>query len=193
MDQIDKTLWINKLWDPLEKIDDSPLHSNRKGIKVAAYCRVSLDPTRMSQSMESQMSHYTHIIYNKENWDFVGIYLDNMVTGKKASLRPGFTRMIRHCEEGRIDLILVKSVSRFSRNAKELLEIVEKLKSINVTIYFETENIESTRVDSAYLLKVYAGLAQKEIEEISESVAWGYEKLMIAGKPKILCSARHIH
>jgi len=185
MDQIDKSLWINKLWDPLEKIDDSPLHSKRERIKVAAYCRVSLDPTRMSQSMESQMSHYTHIIYNKENWDFVGIYLDNMVTGKKASLRRGFTRMIRHCEEGRIDLILVKSVSRFSRNAKELLEIVEKLKSINVTIYFETENIESTRVDSAYLLKVYAGLAQKEIEEISESVAWGYEKLMIAGKPKI--------
>src|SRR6056297_2710851 len=172
MDQIDKSLWINKLWDPLEKIEDSPLHSKREGIKVAAYCRVSSENNGISVSLDSQVSYYTHYISNRDNWTFVGIYFDNLVTGRKASLRRGFTRMLRHCEEHRIDLILVKNVSRFSRNAQELIEVIERLKELKVTVYFETENIESTRSDTTYLLKTYASIAQGEIEATSQAIEW---------------------
>lgn len=185
MDQIDKSLWINKLWDPLEKIDDSPLHSRRRGIKVAAYCRVSLDSLGLSHSLESQVSHYTHVINSRDNWTFVGIYFDNLVTGRKASLRRGFTRMLRHCEELRIDLILVKNVSRFSRNAQELIEVIERLKELGVTVFFEAENIESTRSDTTYLLKTYASIAQGEIEATSQAIEWGHEKRMMKGKINI--------
>ena len=185
MDQIDKSLWINKLWDPLEKIDESPLHSKQEGIKVAAYCRVSLDSLGLSHSLESQVSHYTHVINSRDNWTFVGIYFDNLVTGRKASLRRGFTRMLRHCEEHRIDLILVKNVSRFSRNAQELIEVIEQLKELGVTVYFETENIESTRSNTTYLLKTYASIAQGEIEATSQAIEWGHEKRMMKGKVSI--------
>ncbi|NDL67907.1 recombinase family protein [Anaerotalea alkaliphila] len=185
MDQIDKSLWINKLWDPLEKIDDSPLHSKRQGIKVAAYCRVSLDSLGLSHSLESQVSHYTHVINSRDNWTFVGIYFDNLVTGRKASLRRGFTRMLRHCEEHRIDLILVKNVSRFSRNTKELIEVIERLKEINVAVFFEAENITSTRSETAYLLKTYASIAQGEIEAASQAIEWGHEKRMLKGMVNI--------
>jgi DNA invertase Pin-like site-specific DNA recombinase len=185
MDQIDKSLWINKLWDPLEKIEDSPLHSKREGIKVAAYCRVSLDSLGLSHSLESQVSHYTHVINSRDNWTFVGIYFDNLVTGRKASLRRGFTRMLRHCEEHRIDLILVKNVSRFSRNTQELIEVIERLKELGIAVYFETENITSTRSETAYLLKTYASIAQGEIEAASQAIEWGHEKRMIKGKVNI--------
>lgn len=182
MDQTDKTMWINKLWDPLEKIEESPLYSKREGIKVAAYCRVSFNTFGWSNSLESQVSHYTHIINNKENWDFVGIYFDNMVSGRKASLRSGFTRMLRHCEEGKVELILVKNISRFSRNTKELIEVIERLKEINVTVFFETEQIESTRDDTTYLLKTYASIAQGEIEALSQSVEWSHQKRALKGE-----------
>ncbi len=185
MDQKDKSLWINKLWDPLEKIEESPLHSKREGIKVAAYCRVSLDSLGLSHSLESQVSHYTHVINSRENWTFVGIYFDNLVTGRKASLRRGFTRMLRHCEENKIDLILVKNVSRFSRNTKELIEVVERLKELGIAVYFETENITSTRSDTTYLLKTYAAIAQGEIEAASQAIEWGHEKRMMEGKVNI--------
>ena len=185
MDQKDKAMWVHKLWDPLEKIEESPLHSKKEGIKVAAYCRVSVDSHGLSHSLECQVSHYTHLINNRENWTFVGIYFDNLVTGRKASLRRGFTRMLRHCEENRIDLILVKNVSRFSRNTKELIEVIERLKEINVTVYFETENITSTRPDTTYLLKTYASIAQGEIESSSNSIEWGLEKRILNGKVNI--------
>ena len=185
MDKTDKTIWMNKLWDPLEKMDGSPLHNQKNNIRVAAYCRVSSENLKVSRSLESQVSYYTHMINDKKNWTLVGIYFDNKITGRKASLRQGFTRMIRHCEEGKIDLILVKNVSRFSRNTKELIEVVERLKEINVTVYFETENIESTRSDTTYLLKTYASIAQGEIEATSKAVEWGHEKRILNGKAMI--------
>lgn len=182
MDQKDQVMWVHQLWDPLDKLDDSPLHSRREGIKVAAYCRVSSETNEVSVSLDSQVSYYTHFISNRDNWTFVGIYFDNLVTGRKASLRRGFTRMLRHCEEHKIDLILVKNISRFSRNTQELIEVIERLKKLKITVYFETENIESTRDDTTYLLKTYAGIAQEEIEAISNSVEWAHERNMLKGK-----------
>jgi DNA invertase Pin-like site-specific DNA recombinase len=183
MDEKDKAMWVHTLWDPLEKIDQSPLHSKKDGIKVAAYCRVSPNFRGVPESLMNQISQYTHMISSKPNWKFIGVYFDNQVTGRKASLRRGFSRMLRHCEEGKIDLILVKSVSRFSRNAKELVEIINRLNELNVTVYFEVENVESTRADSNYLLKTYAAIAQCEVEELSSIIEWGHEKQFIKGVP----------
>ena len=183
MDKTDKSIWVNKLWDPLEKIEESPLHSKKEGIKVAAYCRVSPNPRGVPESLINQVRQYTYKIANEPNWKFVGVYFDNQVSGRTATLRRGFSRMLRHCEEDKIDLILVKSVSRFSRNTKELIEIIERLKEINVTVHFETENITSTRNDTTYLLKTYAALAQGEVEELSNIIEWGHEKQFIKGIP----------
>ncbi len=185
MEEKDKAMWVQTLWDPLDKMNKSPLHSKEEGIRVAAYCRVSLDSKGVSESLQSQVSHYTHIIKSKPNWRFIGIYFDNLVSGRKASLRRGFTRMLRHCEEDKIDLILVKNVSRFSRNTKELIEIIERLKELNVTVFFETENIESTREETTYLLKTYASIAQGEIEASSQAIEWGHEKRILKGIPYI--------
>ena len=183
MDKTDKTVWINKLWDPLEKMDSSPLHSKREGIKVAAYCRVSPNPRGVPESLMNQVGQYTYRIAGESNWKFVGVYFDNQVSARTANQRRGFSRMLRHCEEGKIDLILVKSVSRFSRNTKELIEIIDRLSSINVTVHFEAENITTTRSDTTFLLKTYAALAQGESEELSNIIEWGHEKQFTKGIP----------
>jgi len=154
-------------------------------VRVAAYCRISPSPRGIQESLFNQISQYTHKIAEHPNWKFVGIYFDDQVSGRKASLRHGFTRLLRHCEEGKIDLILVKSVSRFSRNAMELVEIVDRLKELKVTVYFETENIETTNLNSTYLLKTYAAFAQGEIEELSAIIEWGHEKQFAKGIPLI--------
>lgn len=183
MDKTDKTMWINKLWDPLEKMDSSPLHSKREGIKVAAYCRVSPNPRGVPESLMNQVGQYTYRIAGESNWKFVGVYFDNQVSARTANQRRGFSRMLRHCEEGKIDLIIVKSVSRFSRNTKELIEIIDRLSSINVTVHFEAENITTTRSDTTFLLKTYAALAQGESEELSNIIEWGHEKQFTKGIP----------
>lgn len=183
MDKKDEALWVQTLWNPLEEISRSPLNIKNESVRVAAYCRVSYNPKGQTESLFNQLSQYTHKIADQPNWKFIGIYFDNMVTGRRASLRRGFTRMLRHCEEGKIDLILVKSVSRFSRNAKELVEIVNRLKELKVTVFFEAENIDSSISDSTYLLKTYAALAQGESEELSAIIEWGHEKQFSKGIP----------
>jgi len=178
-DHVDRSMWVQDLWQPIE--ESGSLTS--KKIKVAAYCRVSVVSSDKCDSLINQVDHFTRLISAKPEWKFVGIYFDNSVSGKNVQQRHGFTRMLRHVSEGKIDLILTKNISRFSRNTQELMEILNQLDGCGAEVYFENENILSSDKNNQFLISTYAGLAQAEIESSSSAIAWGFEKRFISGRP----------
>ncbi|WP_264807266.1 recombinase family protein [Cytobacillus sp. NCCP-133] len=183
LNEFQKGMWVRTLWDPVKAREESPL-IGEKQVKVAAYCRVSSSLDVQLRSLENQVSHYTHLIREKPNWKFVGVYVDNGKSGASAKGQRGLQRLLRHCEEGRVDFILTKNVSRLSRNAEELLTIVEKLNAMKVGIFFEKEHIDTSVEYNKFLLSTYAALAQEEIETISTSTRWGFEKNFKKGLPR---------
>lgn len=150
-------------------------------LRVAAYARVSTDSTDQANSFLAQMEHYNRVIAANENWTMVDVYADRGVSGTSAKKRPDFQRMLTDCRQGRIDKILVKSISRFARNTKECLEIVRELKSIGVGVAFEEQNIDTSKVSGELLTSVFAALAQKESESISQNMRWSYQARMKSG------------
>lgn len=183
MNEFQKGMWVRTLWDPVKAQEESPLIGNKE-VKVAAYCRVSTDSEKQIHSLENQVNHYTHFIRSKPNWKFVGVYFDNGTSGKNAKKQRGLQRLLRHCKEGRVDFILAKSVSRLSRNAKHLIEIVEELKAQGVGVYFEEQHLDTSIEYNQFLLSTHAALAQEEIEAISNATRWGYEKQFQKGNAK---------
>ena len=103
---------------------------------VAAYARVSTGKDAMIHSLSAQVSHYNRLIQNHPGWKYCGVYVDEAVTGTKIN-RPDFLRMINDCRQGKIDIILTKSISRFARNTVTLLETVRELKQLGVDVIFE--------------------------------------------------------
>ena len=152
-------------------------------IRVAAYCRTSTSHDEMTKSLENQVRHYTRFIQGQENFKLIGIYYDKGISGMTIEKRPGFQRLLRHCKEQKIDLILTKSVSRFSRNSKDLLEIVDQLKESGIAIYFEREKINTLELKNKFFLTALAAIAQEESRTISEITKWGFEKRFEKGIP----------
>lgn len=97
--------------------------------RVAAYCRVSTGSEEQLTSYKTQMKVYTEMIAENTDWEFAGLYADEGISGTRADKRPQFTKMIRDCMNGKIDLIITKSVSRFARNTVECLDFVRMLKA----------------------------------------------------------------
>ena len=93
-----------------------------KKLRVAAYCRVSSEKDEQLNSFEVQVGYYTEKIASNPEWKNAGIFADEGISGTSLRNREQFKRMLRHCREGRIDLILVKSVSRFGRNTMDVLD-----------------------------------------------------------------------
>lgn len=141
--------------------------------RVAAYCRVSTDKEQQEHSFETQKAMYTDMIMMKPNWQMVGIYADEGITGTIAKKRPDFMRMIEDCRKGKIDLIITKSVSRFSRNNLDCLLYVRELKEMGIPIIFEKEGINTLKVSSELLITLFSGLSQAESESISMNVKIG--------------------
>lgn len=171
-------------WQPPQKL---ALGENDEKRRVAAYCRISRieDDTKLS-SLENQMDYYSKLIVANPDHKLIGIYYDSGISGLTIDKRPGFKRLIRHCQEGKIDLVITKSISRFSRNAKDLLEIVELLKEHNVTVFFEKEKIDSSKTRHKFFLTALAAVYQQESLTISEHVKWGFEKKNRMGEPVML-------
>ena len=178
-------MWVRTLWDPVEARNESPLIGD-KPVRVAAYCRVSTDIEIQLHSLENQVQHYTHLIRSKPNWKFVGVYFDKGTSGRNATKQKGLQRLIRHAHEGRVDFILTKNVARFTRNAEHLIKIVGELKEKGVGVYFEEQKVDTSVEYNQFLLTTYAALAQEEIETISASTKWGYEKSLQKGRPKFV-------
>lgn len=156
-----------------------------KQLRVAAYCRVSKDIEEQESSMATQMMAYERIISLHSEWTLVGIYADKGKTGTNTGKRTEFNRMTDDAKEGKIDLILVKSVSRFSRNTVDLLKTIRELKDHGVGVYFEKENIDTSTLNSELLLTVFAAFAQEESFSISENMRRGMRQRFKLGIPKV--------
>ena len=145
----------------------------RKKLNVGAYCRVSTAEEEQHDSFENQVDHYTKMIEGKDEWSLVEIFGDDGITGTSAEKRPAFRRMMKMCEQGKIDLIITKSISRFSRNTAVTLEYARKLKLMGIGIIFEKENLNTLEVSSKFLLSMYSTFAQQESESQSLNVKMG--------------------
>ncbi len=150
--------------------------------RMAAYCRVSTDSAEQKTSYETQKQVYTDMIAKRKDWEMVGIYADEGISGTRADKRPAFNRMIKDCLSGKIDYIITKSVSRFARNTVECLEYVRMLKARNIGILFEEQNIDTLKCDSELYLVIYAGFAQSESESMSKNITWAFRKNFEEGK-----------
>ena len=145
-------------------------------LRVAAYCRVSTDTEDQRTSFEGQVKTYTKQIEGNPDWTLAGIYADEGITGTSVDKRPEFLRMVKDCEDGKIDLVLTKSISRFARNTLECLTYVRHLNNIGVNIIFESNHIDTRNAFSEMLLTILAAFAQEESRSISENTIWGIRK-----------------
>ena len=150
--------------------------------RVAAYARVSTEQDAQQNSYEAQIDYYTNYIKGKPDWEFVGIYADEGISGTSYKNRTGFNQMIGDAKAGKIDLILTKSISRFSRNTVDSLTVTRDLKAKGVEVYFEKENISSMDKTAELVFTMLSSIAQEESRSISENVRWGKQRSMEAGK-----------
>ena len=145
-------------------------------LKVCAYARISNDKEEAESSFDEQVSYYTSVILENPGWDFSGIYADKGISGTTISERKQFLRMIENAKSGFIDIILVKSVSRFARNLIDLLTIVRDLRKIGVEIYFEQQNMSSLDTTCDQMITLYADFAEEEAKSVSQNLRWRNEK-----------------
>ena len=150
--------------------------------RVAAYARVSTDSDEQYTSYEAQIDYYTQYIKKREGWEFVKVYTDEGISGTDTKHRDGFNEMINDALNGKIDLIVTKSVSRFARNTVDSLTTIRKLKDKGCECYFEKENIWTFDSKGELLITIMSSLAQEESHSISENVTWGHRKRMADGK-----------
>lgn len=150
--------------------------------RVAAYCRVSTDEEEQESSFENQVAYYTKKINENPNWQMVGIFADEGISGTQTKRRTEFLKLMKLCEEGKVDLILVKSVSRFARNTLDSLNYVRKLKEKNIAVEFESEGINSLEAANEIIFTLYSSFAQAESETISKNITWSLRNGYKEGK-----------
>ena len=150
--------------------------------KVAAYARVSTDSDEQFTSYEAQIDYYTKFINRREDWQFVKVYTDEGISGTNTKNRNGFNQMIQDALDGKIDLVVTKSVSRFARNTVDSLVTVRKLKESGTEVFFEKENIYTFDSKGELLITIMSSLAQEESRSLSENVTWGQRKRFSDGK-----------
>ncbi len=161
------------------------VRASKRQLRVAAYCRVSTDDEEQLTSYEAQKNYYTDKIMTNKEWTMAGIFADEGITGTSARKRPEFLRMIRQCKQGKIDIVLTKSISRFARNTVDCLNYVRALKELGIAVIFEKENMNTLEVDSEILITMLGAFAQSESESISANVRWGIRQAMKEGKATI--------
>ena len=157
----------------VEQIKQLPILEKRK--KVAAYARVSCGKDAMLQSLASQVSYYNNFIQNHDGWEFAGIYSDEAKTGTKED-RVGFQNLLQACRDGKVDLVITKSISRFARNTITVLESIRELKDLGIAVYFEEENLYSTSGECEMILNIMSSYYQEESRSVSENMKWRIKK-----------------
>ena len=172
---------VTKIPPRLNPATFAPLESVEKR-KVAGYARVSTDSEEQKTSYTAQVDYYTKFIKERIDWEFVGVYTDEGISATNTRHREGFNRMIADALNGKIDLIVTKSVSRFARNTVDSLTTIRKLKEKGVEVFFQKENIYTLDSKGELLLTIMSSLSQEESRSISENVTWGQRKRMADGK-----------
>ncbi len=155
-------------------IPASPPEERR--LAVAAYCRVSTNDPSQESSIENQRTHYRNFIELNREWSSAGIYCETGVSGTAAETRPELQRLIEDCRAGRVDMVITKSISRFSRNTADCLALARLLESLGVTLVFEKENLRTDRINSEFLLGVLAAFSQEESRSLSGNMKWAIRK-----------------
>lgn len=153
-----------------------------KVIRVAAYARVSADKDAAFHSLEAQTEYYEEYVKNHPGWELVGIYSDNAISGTTIN-RPEFQRMLQDCQDGRIDLVVTKSITRFARNTVILLQTTRELKELGIDCFFEKENMHSISPDGELFLTLLAMYAEEEARSASENQKWRIKRRFEAGEP----------
>ena len=139
--------------------------------RVAAYARVSSGKDAMLHSLSAQVSYYSAYIQRHPGWEYAGVYADEALTGTKHE-RPEFQRLLADCRSGKIEMVITKSISRLARNTVTMLEAVRELKTLNIDVFFEKENIHSLSGDGELMLTILASFAQEESRSVSENCKW---------------------
>lgn len=152
--------------------------------RVAAYARVSTEQEEQEGSFLAQVAYYTNFITKRLDWQLIKVYADKGLSGTSYKHRPGFTEMLTDARDGKIDLILTKSISRFARNTVDSLSITRELKGLGVEIIFEKENISSFDPKAEMIFTILSSFAQEESRSISENVRWANKRSMEAGKSR---------
>ena len=154
-------------------------------LRVAAYCRVSTDSDEQATSYKAQVEHYTEFIQKNADWEFAGIYADDGISGTNTKKREEFNRMIDDCKDGKIDMIITKSISRFARNTLDCLKYIRQLKDMNIPVQFEKESINTMDANGEVLITIMASLAQQESQSLSQNVKLGLQYRYQQGKVQI--------
>ena len=163
------------------KVETPQEQEKKRHLRVAAYCRVSTDSEEQLSSYENQLSYYTEKIMKEPGWTMAGVFADEGITGTSTCKRKEFLRMIRQCRQGKIDMILAKSVSRFARNTVDTLNFTRELRSLGIPVIFEEQNINSIYPESEFLITLHGAFAQAESESTSSRVRWGKRQAMKSG------------
>ena len=129
----------------------------------------------MLHSRSAQISYYSSLIQNHPGWSYCGVYADEALTGTRDD-RENFQRLLKDCRDGKIDMVITKSISRFARNTVTLLETVRELKSLGIDVYFEEQNIHTMSSDGELMLTILASYAQEESRSASENQKWRIRK-----------------
>ena len=169
----------------ITKIEPAAATKKTKKRRVAAYCRVSTGMDDQLVSLETQKAHYEDYISANPDWEYAGLYYDEGITGTKKEVRPALLKMIEDCEDGKIDYIVTKSLSRFARNTTDCLELVRKLLELGIAVYFEKENLDTGSMESELLLSIMSSLAESESISTSENEKWSVRNRFENGTFKI--------
>src|SRR5665647_424867 len=158
-----------------------PIPKTVRKRRTCAYARVSTDNYSQGESLENQMTYYENLIKSNPEFEYVGVFADQGITGTTEN-RPEFQKMLELCRQGKIDLIITKSISRFARNTTIILQTVRELKDIGVEVIFEKENISTLSGDGELMLTVLSSFAEEESRNISDNIKWSIRKDYQRGK-----------
>ena len=160
----------------ITKIEATPVLAAKKKTRVAAYARVSTSSDEQLLSLETQKEHYDNFINANPDWEYAGLYYDEGISGTKVEKRDGLLALLKDCEDGKIDRVITKSISRFSRNTTDCLEMVRSLARLNIYLFFEKENIDTEHMSSELMLSILSSIAESESRSISENEKWSIAK-----------------
>ena len=162
------------------------VHSHEPAkLRVCAYARVSSDSADQLNSFASQVRYYTNLIAGNADWTLVDIYADHGITGTSTAKRTEFRRMMEDCRKGKIDRILVKSLSRFARNTQDCIAALRELRRLGVTVVFEKEHINTGTMANEMLISMMSAFAQEESVSISKNMRKGVQMRMQNGTYQI--------
>lgn len=172
---------------PAKQTGKSNTTDAKKKLRVACYCRVSTDHEEQEGSFRNQVEYYTSFINSRADWVMAGVFTDDGISGTGTKKRKGFMELIKACEDGMVDFVITKSVSRFARNTADSLFYSRKLKNMGIPILFEKENVNTMDASGELMFTILSSLAQEESRNISENTQWGIRSKFQQGIPQINC------